>query len=135
MNAAEFVTKWRASQQKESAAYVSHFDDLCRLLNHQTPIEADPAGGFFCYQRHVAKKSGRQGFADVWYDRRFGWEYKSKGGDLQVAYRQLLHFTLEQTRVGKAGRSLSPARQNVSKPFEETVRHDSAIVCWCFCLE
>ncbi len=49
MQAADFVAKWRASQDKESAAYVSHFEDLCRLEGHQTPIEADPSGGFFCY--------------------------------------------------------------------------------------
>ncbi len=92
MNAAEFVTKWRASQLKESAAYVSHFEDLCRLLNHQTPTEADPSGGFFCYQKGVTKESGRQGFADVWLRNHFGWEYKSKGGDLKGAYDQLLQY-------------------------------------------
>ncbi|MBI5948295.1 MAG: class I SAM-dependent DNA methyltransferase [Chloroflexi bacterium] len=92
MQAADFVAKWRASQQKESAAYVSHFEDLCRLVGHETPIETDPSGGFFCYQKGVTKESGRQGFADVWLRRHFGWEYKSKGGDLEAAYRQLLQY-------------------------------------------
>jgi type II restriction/modification system DNA methylase subunit YeeA len=92
MQAADFVAKWRASQHKESAAYVSHFEDLCRLVGHQTPIEADPSGGFFCYQKGVTKESGKQGFADVWYRNRFGWEYKSKGGDLGKAFDQLLQY-------------------------------------------
>ncbi len=92
MQAADFVAKWRASQHKESAAYVSHFEDLCRLVGHQTPIEADPSGGFFCYQKGVTKESGKQGFADVWLRTNFGWEYKSKGGDLEKAYQQLLQY-------------------------------------------
>ena len=92
MNAAEFVATWRASQHKESAAYVSHFEDLCRLVGHETPVQADPSGGFFCYQKGVTKESGKQGFADVWLRNHFGWEYKSKGGDLQAAFQQLLQY-------------------------------------------
>ena len=92
MDVTAFVAKWRASQLKESAGYVSHFEDLCRLVGHETPPEADPTGDFFCYQKGVAKESGRQGFADVWYRNRFGIEYKGKGGDLDAAYSQLLLY-------------------------------------------
>lgn len=79
MNAAEFKTKWAEVTAKESAAYQSHFDDLCRLLNLPTPLEADPTGDFFCFQKRVVKDAellgvetpdpsepNERGFADVW---------------------------------------------------------------------
>ena len=43
MTAAEFKKKWSRYQGKETSAYQSHFDDLCRLLGEQTPNEADPS--------------------------------------------------------------------------------------------
>jgi len=99
MNPAEFVAKWRASQLKESAAYVSHFDDLCRLVGHETPLEADPNGGFFAFQRKVATETGRPGFADVWYRGHFGMEYKGKETkDLGPAFQQLLRYRSKRRR-------------------------------------
>ena len=92
MTPQEFVAKWRKSTLKESAAYVAHFEDLCRLIDHPTPTDADPGGTFFTYQRTNLKESGRLGFADVWYRDRFGWEYKNKGDDLEEAHRQLLQY-------------------------------------------
>ncbi len=51
MTATEFKNKWRRYQGKETSAYQSHFDDLCRLPGQPTPNEADPSGrDFFCYQ-------------------------------------------------------------------------------------
>ncbi len=92
MNPHQFADKWRRSILKESAGYVPHFEDVCRLVDHPTPTDADPSGGFFAYQRAAAKESGRQGFADVWFRNHFGWESKSKGDDLEKAYRQLLQY-------------------------------------------
>jgi hypothetical protein len=51
----QFVEKWRVSTLKESAAYQSHFDDLCRMLEHPTPAEMDPTGQRFTYQKGVVK--------------------------------------------------------------------------------
>ena len=42
MTPGDFITKWRASELKESSAAQEHFIDLCRLLNEPTPAEADP---------------------------------------------------------------------------------------------
>ena len=39
MTPGEFISKWRASQLKESAASQEHFIDLCRLLGEPTPAE------------------------------------------------------------------------------------------------
>jgi len=100
MTPAEFKTKWAKVSAKESAAYQSHFDDLCRMLGLPTPLEADPSGeDFFCYQKGVIKDPGllalaegetpKQGFADVWRKDCFGWEYKGRHKDLDKAYDQL----------------------------------------------
>jgi type II restriction/modification system DNA methylase subunit YeeA len=102
---AEFKTKWAKVSAKESAAYQSHFDDLCRLLKIAPPLEADPSGEFFCYQKHVIKdgelinletpdasEPHARGFADVWKKDCFAWEYKGKKKNLDEAYKQLLRY-------------------------------------------
>jgi hypothetical protein len=55
MTPGEFKKKWAKVSAKESAAYQSHFDDLCRLLHLAPPLEADPTGQVFCYQKRVVK--------------------------------------------------------------------------------
>ena len=106
MTAAEFKKKWSRYQGKETSAYQSHFDDLCRLLGQPTPNEADPSGAdFFCFQKHVVKDAEllgveapdasepvKRGFADVWKKGCFGWEYKGKHKNLDEAYRQLQQY-------------------------------------------
>jgi hypothetical protein len=107
MTPAEFKTKWAKVSAKESAAYQSHFDDLCRLLNLPTPLEADPKGEFFCFQKRVVKdvelfelhetpdasEPTERGFADVWKKGCFAWEYKGKKKNLDEAYKQLLRYS------------------------------------------
>lgn len=92
MDAYDFVRRWRSSTLREAQAYQTHFEDLCRLAGHPTPTEADPHQCTFGYQKSVRKFSGRQGWADVWYEGHFAIEYKSKGGDLDAAYAQLLQY-------------------------------------------
>jgi len=106
MTAAEFKRKWSRYEGKETSAYQSHFDDLCRLLGQPTPNEADPSGtDFFCFQKRVvkdvelfdlemsaAREPGERGFADVWKKSCFAWEYKGKKKNLDEAYKQLLRY-------------------------------------------
>ena len=92
MNAAEFVAKWRKVELKERSAAQEHFLDLCRLLGHPTPAEADPTGESFCFEKGAEKHGGGDGFADVWKKDFFGWEYKGKHKDLDNAYNQLLLY-------------------------------------------
>lgn len=112
MTAAEFKKKWGRSKAKESASYQEHFTDLCRLLGHPTPIEADPSGNdFFCFQKGVIKDAEllgldepgeerpRKGFADVWKKDGFGWEYKGQHKNLDEAYRQLQQSALPAARA------------------------------------
>ena len=106
MTFAEFKKKWSRYQGKETSAYQSHFDDLCRVLGELPPNEADPSGAdFFCYQKRVVKDAElfnvetpdaseptERGFADVWKKGCFAWEYKGKKKNLDEAYKQLLRY-------------------------------------------
>ena len=56
MNWPEFKKKWGRFTGKESLAYQEHFNDLCRLLGHESPAHADPSGSeSFCFQKRVVK--------------------------------------------------------------------------------
>jgi type II restriction/modification system DNA methylase subunit YeeA len=107
MTFAEFKKKWSRYTGKESSAYQEHFNDLCRLLGHPTPVEADPSGTeSFCFQKRVVKDAelfelhempdagepAERGFADVWKKDCFAWEYKGKKKNLDEAYKQLLRY-------------------------------------------
>ena len=54
----EFITKWRASELKERSASQEHFIDLCRLLDEPTPVDADPTGETYCFERGARKDTG-----------------------------------------------------------------------------
>ena len=62
----EFVAKWRKAKLKERSAAQEHFIDLCHLVGHPTPAEADPTGQTFTFEAGAAKTSGGEGWADVW---------------------------------------------------------------------
>ncbi len=84
-----FIAKWKPADLSERAACQEHFIDLCRLVGHPTPAEADPTGESFAFERGAEKSEGGNGFADVWKRDFFGWEYKGKRKDLKAAYAQL----------------------------------------------
>ena len=84
MTPEQFVAKWRNIQLKEKSGYVEHFTDLCRLVEHPTPAEADPAGAFFAFEAGATKQSGSQGWADVWYKGHFAIEYKGPDGNANL---------------------------------------------------
>jgi hypothetical protein len=92
MTPAEFKQKWSGHALKERSAAQEHFCDLCRMLNHKTPAEADPAGEWFCFEKGAGKLEGGDGWADVWKKGTFGWEYKGLKKDLDAAYRQLQQY-------------------------------------------
>lgn len=92
MLAQEFVNKWAKVVLKESAASQEHFIDICHLLGHPTPAEADAEGAFFTFEKGAKKIAGGDGFADVWKQGFFAWEYKGKHKSLEAAYQQLLQY-------------------------------------------
>lgn len=94
MTPQEFITKWRASKKAEHVDAQPHFVDLCRLIGVLDPATEDPKHEWFTFEKGASKTSGGKGWADVWRKGHFGWEYKSGGGDLAGAYRQLLNYSV-----------------------------------------
>jgi hypothetical protein len=45
------------------------------------------------FEKGATKTTGGEGWADLWKRGCFGWEYKSKGKDLKVAYAQLQRYS------------------------------------------
>tara|TARA_R100001244_G_scaffold86820_6_gene66432 strand:+ start:5443 stop:8355 length:2913 start_codon:yes stop_codon:yes gene_type:complete len=90
----EFISKWRSSELKESAAAQSHFNDLCALLDIADPATADPKGDWFTFEKGASKTGGGGGWADVWRKGCFGWEYKGKRKDLDTAFAQLQQYAI-----------------------------------------
>src|SRR6266849_525141 len=88
----DFVAKWRNVSVNEMAAAQSHFNDVCHLVGVKSPIEEDPAGNWFRFERSVAKEQGGQGRADVWRKGFFAWEYKGQHANLDKAYQQLQQY-------------------------------------------
>ncbi len=87
-----FVQRYKHATVNEKGAAQSHFMDLCQLLGVPTPMEADPEGNEYRFEKPVLKVTGGSGFADIWKRGAFGWEYKGKGKDLNRAYQQLLTY-------------------------------------------
>ncbi len=84
----DFIAKWRSGGDERRDAQ-PFFEDLCRLLGHKTPREADPNHTWFTYEYGANKASGGNGWADVWKKGHFGWEAKGTHKDLTKAYAQL----------------------------------------------
>jgi type II restriction/modification system DNA methylase subunit YeeA len=89
-----FLTKWRSVELKERTASHSHFIDLCRLLDIEDPITADPKGEWFTFEKGATKTSGGEGWADVWRKGCFAWEYKGRAANLDKAFDQLLRYSI-----------------------------------------
>lgn len=94
MTAHQFIEKWKASTLKERSASQEHFIDLCRLIGHPTPAEADPTGVQFTFEKGASKTGGGEGWADVWKKGFFAWEYKGKRKDLNAAFAQIQRYAI-----------------------------------------
>jgi len=92
LSAAQFVKKWSKIQLKERSTAQSHFNDICALVGHKTPLELDPKGEFFTFEADAKKLEGERGWADAWYSKKFIWEYKGPNKSLEKAYQQLLLY-------------------------------------------
>ena len=84
----DFIAKWKNGGDERRDAQ-PFFEDLCRLIGHQTPKEADPHHTWFTYEYGAAKTNGGDGWADVWKQGKFGWEAKGTHKNLNKAYEQL----------------------------------------------
>jgi len=92
MTPQEFVRKWRPVALTERQTAQEHFGDLCRLLGEPTPIEADPEGIDYAFEKGASRATGGRGWADVWKRGRFALEYKKRHANLGAALKQLLNY-------------------------------------------
>src|SRR5262249_53814525 len=92
MTPQQFIQKWKRASLSERSAAQQHFLDLCELLGQPKPADVDSEGTWYTFERGVHKTGGGQGWADVWMQGHFGWEYKGKHKDLVDAYNQLLLY-------------------------------------------
>jgi type II restriction/modification system DNA methylase subunit YeeA len=88
----EFIRKWKPVALTERQTAQEHFLDLCRLVGHPTPVEEDPSGQNYCFEKGALKSSGNPGFADVWKKGYFAFEYKKKKKNLGEALKQLSQY-------------------------------------------
>ena len=88
----DFVNKWRNAGLTERAGAQMHFLELCDVLGEPHPASEDFTGATYTFEKGGTTIEGKQGFADVWKRGCFGWEYKGKHKDLNVAYQQLLKY-------------------------------------------
>ncbi len=89
----EFIAKWSKADLTERAAAQTHFNDLCDLLDEPTPINADPKGEWYAFEKGAHIAGGGRGWADVWKRHHFAWEYKRDNTSLEKAYAQLLYYS------------------------------------------
>jgi hypothetical protein len=106
----EFVAKWRKVELKERSASQSHFNNLCRLAGHPTPVEDDPTGERFTFEAGASKAEGGEGWADAWKKGFFAWEYKGKSTG---------STTTSRAKSGPAPRSPSIPKTRRLRTFEE----------------
>src|SRR4030042_187429 len=112
-----FVQKWAASRGAERATAQEHFIDLCRLLDEQTPNEADPSGDFYAFEKGARTLDG-DGFADVWLKGYFAWEYKGKHKDLPARNAlQVLKALFEDPHRLKPQKTTDQITQDAARMF------------------
>ena len=119
MQPREFVAKWRNITFGEKQASQEMFLDICALVDHPTPVSfGNPEA--FTFEKWVPG-----GFADAYYEERFGWEFKSLDSQLDDGLNQLLRYQVHlKTPPLLIVSSFRTIRIQTNFPGMETVRHD-----------
>ena len=92
MTPRQFIEKWKGNPLKERASYQLHFIDLCALVGAPTPSPA--TADTYCFERGATRTGAGQGWADVWKQNHFGFEYKATRSNLDAALKQLMTYAL-----------------------------------------
>ncbi len=92
MTPKQFIEKWKDNPLKERASYQLHFIDLCALVGVPTPSPA--TAETYCFERGATRTGAGQGWADVWKQNHFGFEYKATRSNLGAALKQLMTYAL-----------------------------------------
>lgn len=88
----QFIEKWHGNPLNERQSYQAHFMDLCALLS--VPAPSPDTANTYCYERGVTKTGSKHGWADVWKQGYFAFEYKAPGRNLGEALKQLMTYAL-----------------------------------------
>ena len=56
------VAQWKRADLAVRVACQERFIDLCRMLGHPTPAEADPSGEWFLFERGIEVAQGGNGW-------------------------------------------------------------------------
>ncbi len=92
MTPKQFIEKWKDNPLKERASYQLHFIDLCALVGVPTP--SPTTAETYCFERGATRTGAGQGWADVWKQNHFGFEYKATRSNLGAALKQLMTYAL-----------------------------------------
>ncbi|MCX7195817.1 MAG: class I SAM-dependent DNA methyltransferase [Proteobacteria bacterium] len=92
MTPKQFIENWKDNPLKERASYQLHFIDLCALVGVPTPSPA--TAETYCFERGATRTGAGQGWADVWKQNHFGFEYKATRSNLGAALKQLMTYAL-----------------------------------------
>lgn len=92
MTPQQFIEKWKDNPLKERASYQLHFIDLCALVGVPHPSPASHES--FCFERGATRTGAGQGWADVWKQGHFAFEYKATRSNLGEALKQLMTYAL-----------------------------------------
>ena len=122
MTSKEFVARWRGAGFGERQGAQSFFNDLCGLVGHPTPAAyGEPA--MFTFEKSVPG-----GFADAYFEERFGWEFKGRDAQLDGAFDQLLRYQVHlKTPPLLIVSSFETIRIQTNFPGMETARYDVGI--------
>ena len=88
MTPAEFIAKWQDTTFGERQASQEMFLDICRLVEHPTPVEYGNREAF------TFEKGVPGGSADAYLEEHFGWEFKGSDSQLDGAFNQLLRYSV-----------------------------------------
>ena len=118
----EFIARWRDAGFGERQGAQSFFNDLCSVIGHATPAAyGDP-------EVYTFEKSVPGGFADAYFEERFGWEFKGQDAQLDGAFVQLLRYQVHlKTPPLLIVSSFQTIRIQTNFPGMETARYDIGV--------
>ncbi len=122
ITAPEFIARWRDAGFGERQGAQSFFNDLCGLVGHPAPAAfGNPE--VFTFEKWVPG-----GFADAYFEERFGWEFKGQDAQLDGAFDQLLRYQVHlKTPPLLIVSSFQTIRIQTNFPGMETARHDISV--------
>lgn len=61
MQPLQFIHTYQNADLSERSIAQTHFNDLCKLLNENTPVESDPKGEWFTFEKALRRQHNPKG--------------------------------------------------------------------------